>query len=76
MIKSMSRSMKHSRLMKPDMESLNASLAYSDSFEKKDDLGVSIKNYKEKTKSKELVQLDSIQMLTENLDPLYDIESI
>ena len=76
MMKSMSRSMKQQRVMKPnDLEASNLNLLDSDN-EKKDDLNVSIRNYKEKKKELNLIQVDSIVMLTENIDKSYDIEAI
>lgn len=73
MMKSMSRSMKQQRMMKPnDLEASNLDLLDSDN-EKKDDLNVSIRNYKEKKKELNLIQVDSIVMLTENIDKSYDI---
>lgn len=73
MMKSMSRSMKQQRVMKPnDLEASNLNLLDSDN-EKKDDLNVSIRNYKEKKKELNLIQVDSIVMLTENIDKSYNI---
>ena len=59
--------------MKPnDLEASNLNLLDSDN-EKKDDLNVSIRNYKEKKKELNLIQVDSIVMLTENIDKSYNI---
>ena len=41
-----------------------------------DDLNISSKNYKSFKKNKNLLQISSIEMLTEHLDPLNDIEGI